>query len=66
MTGPTIILESELEKVVEESKNGKATSADEIPAEIMKVNTKDLTELINALYDSGSRRLAPVNIYNAT
>lgn len=52
VTGPSI-LESEVRKALERSKNGKAT--DDVPVEILKVmgNTsiKELTELFNAIYN---------------
>ncbi|XP_050513133.1 uncharacterized protein LOC126888800 [Diabrotica virgifera virgifera] len=56
MTGPSI-LESEV-KAALQSKNSKATGPDEIPVELIKVmsevSTKELTELLNAIYDSGN------------
>lgn len=57
MTGPSI-LESEVKAALKQSKNGKATGPDEIPVELIKVmsevSTKELTELFNAIYDSGN------------
>ncbi|KMQ95932.1 endonuclease-reverse transcriptase [Lasius niger] len=57
VTGSSI-LESEVRKALERSKNGKATGSDDVPVEILKVmgdtSIKKLTELFNAIYDSGT------------